>query len=75
MLIYPNPVKETINLLLERAYKNVSLRIYDISGRLIISESFSGGSHRVNSEVLPQGVYILTLSNEELNVNLKFVKE
>lgn len=74
--MYPNPVKNTINISLNTAnpVEFISAEIYDLTGRRVQATSVQNQS--VNVDLLPTGTYILKLtdSNNE-NYSQKFIKE
>ena len=70
IVIYPNPVKETIYLsnITETEYE-----IFDILGKSISKGKTSVNEISVNS--LSKGIYILKIKNGENITNQKFIKE
>ena len=67
--IYPNPVKEIINL---SNITETDFEIYDILGNLV---SKGKSQNQINVSSLTQGIYILKLKNGENIFNQKFIKE
>lgn len=59
---YPNPFINNLTLLNCSEYK--SLRITNISGRIIISRKITKDTIRLNTSFIEKGSYILELSNE-----------
>ena len=69
--IYPNPVKDILEF---KTIENVSkVEIYDISGRILISNSIS--ENKIDLSYLKSGNYILKLYTEKGVMNTKIVKE
>lgn len=59
--IYPNPAREVVNILLGEAYENVSVIIYDFSGRAVYSENILTQQTQIDISFLPKGLYLTTL--------------
>lgn len=69
--IYPNPVKNILQFKTEN--KIIKVEIYDISGRLLISNSIS--ENKIDLSYLKSGNYMLKLYTEKGVMNTKIVKE
>ena len=69
--IYPNPIKD--NLYFENNSNEIFMNanIYDISGKLISSKIIE--KNKINVSNLPNGFYILKLSNDKTSVTKKFI--
>ncbi|NDI98471.1 T9SS type A sorting domain-containing protein [Flavobacterium sp. LaA7.5] len=67
--IYPNPVKDNLNITITGTIESTTAEIYDLTGRLVLQENI--GNNTVNVSNLPAGIYILRMDNR----NGKFVKE
>ena len=68
--VFPNPGSEWINIDFQKSLQflndNLRLSIVDITGKLILNESFrsdGSGIYRLDVSNLPQGIYIYQLSN------------
>jgi hypothetical protein len=79
--VYPNPLYDndlTIDIISSRNLNNVKVIIYDISGRLVKSDTlnFISGINKVNIDttILTSGVYIIEISSGENTISSKFVK-
>ncbi len=74
--IYPNPVKNAINIQLQNN-SNVALKsalIYDLTGKIV--QSVSDLNQPINVEKLATGTYILSVSDaDNKSYSQKFVKE
>jgi hypothetical protein len=63
--VYPNPTTDYLIIESEEVLTNVSIRITDMAGRLLIKESISENSYKLLMPLnLPSGTYQLHLSNE-----------
>lgn len=79
---YPNPASDVVNVTVKTADdKNLKLRIYDISGRLVVSSIEIKGTQEKNNLVIPvgnlkTGVYIYTLTeNNKVIYSNKIIKK
>lgn len=59
--IYPNPAKDFLTI--ENIDRNLNLKIYDVSGKLIYETLTSGKSVRVDISHFQKGQYILMIEN------------
>ncbi|MBS4013116.1 MAG: T9SS type A sorting domain-containing protein [Bacteroidetes bacterium] len=69
--IYPNPASDYLIITLPGENASV-INIYDIKGKLVISEQVEGGSTRVNVSGLMNGVYMIRIIDGEKVFNGKF---
>lgn len=65
--IYPNPTSSTIQILNEAGSKAY---LYNAKGDLILSDLIKDGSHQMNLNTAPAGIYYLKIKNSE-HVKLK----
>ncbi|MBA3706831.1 MAG: T9SS type A sorting domain-containing protein, partial [Bacteroidetes bacterium] len=79
--IYPNPIKSVINLnfsLVNLSNENISIKIFDVMGRVIKEEELSIEREKtnINANELDKGVYFLQIYNEDKFIAIKkIVKE
>ncbi|MBB6329882.1 hypothetical protein HNP24_000832 [Chryseobacterium sediminis] len=67
---YPNPAKEVLHL--ENIEKNLSLKIYDLSGKLVSETTTNSNKTSIDISKLQKGQYIVTIENYK---SYPFVKE
>jgi uncharacterized protein YjdB len=77
IVLYPNPAGNFINLMMPHDLDyDFAIRIFDVSGRLKLSETTSSGfranSLMINVSNLSEGVYFLEIGNEK-KVSTKFI--
>ncbi len=60
--VFPNPASETITLMLPK--ERGQIQICDISGRVMLSESYSGIRKQLNVKKLPPGFYIVRANGQ-----------
>ncbi len=78
--IYPNPVKDKLNITLGRAQgEAVRLRVLDLTGRVLQSgkfkELYTPGNNTVDVSFLPQGVYVVEVTQGTQKHIQKIIKE
>jgi hypothetical protein len=74
--IFPNPTNKTLNIQIPKQIQSAKLEIYDLSGRIIQTETLSNESiYQLDVEGLRSGFYTLRLISEEGIYVGKFVKE
>jgi predicted extracellular nuclease len=62
VVMYPNPVKDMLNIYSENNIK--TLEIYNMQGQLVLKEGFSSKQNHINISSLPCGIYCLKLRFE-----------
>jgi len=80
--VYPNPFSESVSISAEIGDEGeYSIRMFDLSGRLVYETLFSGssvtqawGATDMNGHVLPAGVYTMLLETAGCSRNIRLVK-
>ncbi len=76
--IYPNPVEDyayvEIGFELKKG-EEAEIRLHDTSGKQVQSVKTKNAVTKINTSVLPQGVYIVTAKTSNKSVNTKIVKK
>jgi hypothetical protein len=72
VLIYPNPAKGDMVISLPK-FEIFDLRVYDIMGRLVLSEDQISESYIISANTLYKGNYILHLIHTKEMVTKKLV--
>ena len=75
VLVYPNPFKHALNVVMQTATGAVKLRIMDLSGRVIMQQTFTGSATVNNLEKLSSGVYILQVIDGKNVSSFRLIKE
>lgn len=70
--IYPNPVKNILNL--SSHSKIIKVVIVGLSGKKVIEKEMNSET-RINVESLPKGVYFIQVYAENENKTIKFIKD
>ena len=64
VLVYPNPGQDMMNIQLEDQHSKALIRIYDISGSLVVYKELTGGTTQIDMAGFPAGVYIYRITNK-----------
>jgi len=72
--VYPNPVVDILNINLNSESENTIVNIYTTSGQLITQQEFNENNISINTQNLPEGVYILKINSDGNISTSKFVK-
>jgi hypothetical protein len=70
----PNPSHEMIRLELPRVEVG-SVEVIDVTGRVVMTDVISGSSMLLNILQLPEGIYTVQLTGQDMNYTGRFVKE
>ncbi len=72
--LYPNPATETLYVEVNNpAIKE--LKVMDVTGKLVLSQSVSTNKEAINISSLPSGTYYLQLVSDTQTVGARFVKQ
>ncbi len=75
ILVYPNPVKDKLNVNITNAQNNVTTAsLFDNFGRLIYNGKMISGTNTIDMTRFANGIYLLTLRNSAEVQNIKIVK-
>lgn len=73
-LLTPNPAGDVLNVTLQNEGKDVAVSVYDMVGRKVLSNTFSGTQSALNVANLVSGIYTISLQSEGKTSIQKFVK-
>jgi hypothetical protein len=73
--IAPNPTKTNLYITLEEDAKKASVSVFDMLGRSVLSNKFSGIQSELNVENLIKGMYFINIQADGKTITQKFVKE
>ena len=75
-IVYPNPGNEEIKVRIAVQHKQSLIELFDLNGRLVLKENFTGTEGSINTTFLPSGTYIYKITSENgLNESGKWVKQ
>jgi hypothetical protein len=69
ILVYPNPTKDILNI---DTRLDVDVQVYDMLGKLVISES---NSKRIDFTSVPYGIYNMIILHKEVRITKKVIKQ
>jgi len=69
--IYPNPAGDIVNIQTRNNSNNITVEVFDINGRKVISKAVNNNSLDVSK--LSQGIYIIKMSSNELTQTEKLI--
>jgi hypothetical protein len=74
--VYPNPVADLLTLELGEHDQvlNSMIYIHNTLGQLVLKEKVTGNSHSLDLGNLPQGLYYITLRNDQEDIVKKIIK-
>ncbi|WP_297334337.1 T9SS type A sorting domain-containing protein [Flavobacterium sp.] len=73
LMVYPNPVKNEINLANFTGADNAM--IYTITGQLVLSQQVTENTSHINTESLSAGIYLLKVNSGTAEKTIKIIKE
>jgi uncharacterized repeat protein (TIGR01451 family) len=74
--IYPNPASEFVNINFNSSSKNISIKIYDATGRLVKNiENVKSGENNINISELESALYLINVNDGSSSVTKRFVKQ
>jgi hypothetical protein len=74
--VFPNPVKDKLNIMLDKIDGELPVKIYRQDGSLVYEETLFPGSqsvHTINVAQFSPGIYLLTAKTERHNISRKIV--
>jgi len=75
VIVSPNPFTDYISIDAELSSENYNIRLYDISGRELVTENnFIANKKQLNTSGIQKGVYFLEISSADMKRVLKMVK-
>lgn len=66
--IYPNPATDQISIKAMGNTGNIQVTIVDVSGRVVVEQSFTGSELSIDTRQLPADVYIMLLRDAQHNL-------
>ncbi len=73
--VYPNPVKDILNIYTSYTFGNSQLSIYDVNGHLVMKKSLNGsGTLNISVKKLPGGLYSAKIFDGINDIKFSFLK-
>ncbi|MDY3521938.1 S8 family serine peptidase [Riemerella anatipestifer] len=74
--VYPNPVTDVAYVdVPEKLSKNATIKVYDMTGRMVIETKAEAGVNKLNVSNLATGAYVVNVENDLETVSSKFIKK
>jgi hypothetical protein len=55
--------------------EDVTVQLFDVSGRIVVSQSFTGNKQQIQTENLPSGVYMIRVTSSNQIRNHLLIKQ
>jgi hypothetical protein len=65
--VYPNPVRDRLIIEFNGWQGRKNLTLYDISGKVVFTESITSENDEIDVHPFPKGLYLLRINDENLN--------
>lgn len=72
LTIFPNPVKNNLTF---GGVKDANIYIYNINGKIMARFNDISDDRIINVDMLPEGIYIISIRTGEIIINRKIIKE
>jgi len=72
--VYPNPAKTYFTLRLPQSADGEQIKIFDVTGKIVISEELKGKNNRISLDRIKNGVYFVKVGNEMVKEKLVVTK-
>lgn len=72
--VFPNPVKNSLNVNTNQSNINVEIKIYNQLGKLLLQTQFNQNSNRIDMTSWSAGLYILAIQTEGISRQIKLIK-
>lgn len=71
---FPNPMKESLNIIFGNKFNNASISIYNLNGTLCIFKEFKDMKNSISTKNLSQGIYIASITIDSISLFQKLIK-
>ncbi|MEP7169576.1 MAG: T9SS type A sorting domain-containing protein [Bacteroidota bacterium] len=75
MIIYPDPSSRYISVSLPGNYSNAEIKIFNLTGKLIVKSMLLNSESNIDISDLPDGIYFLEMNAGKTVIRHKFVKQ
>ncbi|MBW8360723.1 MAG: T9SS type A sorting domain-containing protein [Kaistella sp.] len=73
--IYPNPVEDYCYVEIGFEFKEATIELYDMGGRMVNTIKTKNSVTKINTHGLPQGAYLVVAKTENKTANAKIIKK
>jgi hypothetical protein len=74
-IIYPNPAKSVVNVLVEKFINGGSIVLTDLLGKQVVAQPLSIGNNRIDVSKLSKGIYLINITSDQGRETKKIVVE
>jgi len=67
-MFYPNPTNTDLNFVLFKTDFEMPIRLFDVSGRMILKKTINALDKNINISNLTKGTYILNTPNKSFKI-------
>lgn len=72
--VWPNPASSQLNINFDNSYNGASLvEVYDVQGRRVLQDNFTGNTRALNIEALTNGMYMVKVTQGEKTQTQKVI--
>ena len=75
IVLYPNPAKDKINISLSNTLNSVTAKVYDVTGKLILSKNLNSAESQIDISQLQTGIYFIKIETENASTTKRFIKQ
>lgn len=75
LAVYPNPVQQEMVVTVGGTVKNGTIRIMDVTGKLLKAQSANSNTIKLDVSELPAGMYIVQYADDNRREQVKFSKQ
>lgn len=72
--IYPNPATDKI-IINSAETQNAMMQIYDMVGKCVLTSNIKEGTNDIKVSMLPEGIYVVHVSDDNQTYQVKLIKE
>jgi len=69
VVVYPNPAADFVQINVPTILENSTATLHDMQGKLAFTQRIAGQYNQLDISLLPAGVYILRIANDDVTVN------
>lgn len=75
LTVYPNPVKELLNLKVDGDFQSYDISLTDLSGKVFLTKTIKESNTQLNFSDYPKGIYILRTGLNNQFIEWKIVRQ
>lgn len=75
LTIYPNPVKEQLNLKVDGSFVAYDIVLTDLTGKVFLSKTINDSSTQLDFTTYPKGIYLLRTGANNQFTEWKIIKQ